>query len=195
MKHLFILTTSILLLASCTYYTEKQSEALSQNTYATSDSLNNKRVDLAYYYSNEAIKLVKQPKHRISIQPVYEAGKVIKSSQKGEKTQVVIVPDKYKGDKIVVVGSTEYQDLLKDREIRKQLEKDNANLLKVGKVTQDELKHQQEMHDTIIKNAQTLQTRVYKLEAGIWKRNVIILILSGLILGYIWLRASRFLFF
>jgi hypothetical protein len=190
-----VLILGLLTLASCTYYTEKQSEALSQNVYATSDSLNSKRVDLAYYYSNETTKLVKVPKHRIAIQPVYEAEKVVKTAQSGGKTQVVIVPDKYKGDKIVVVGSTEYQELLKDRDIRKQLERDNANLKKSGEVTQKELKHQQEMHDTIIKNAQTLQIRVYKLEVGIWKRNVAIIGLSLLIAGYIWLRASRFLFF
>lgn len=183
------------MLASCTYYTEKQSEALSQNVYATSDSLNNKRVDLAYYYSNETTKLVKLPKHRINIQPVYEAGNVAKNGPKKDKTMVVLVPDKYKGDKIIVVGSTEYQDLLKDRAVKQQLEKDNANLKKSSDNTNRELIHQKEMMDTIVKNAQTLQTRVYKLEAGIWKRNVAIISLVALIGGYIWLRASRFLLF
>lgn len=183
------------MLASCTYYTEKQSEALSQNVYATSDSLNNKRVDLAYYYSNETTKLVKLPKHRIIIQPVYEAGNVVKNGPKKDKTMVVLVPDKYKGDKIIVVGSTEYQDLLKDRAVKQQLEKDNANLKKSSDNTNRELIHQKEMMDTIVKNAQTLQTRVYKLEAGIWKRNVAIISLVALIGGYIWLRVSRFLLF
>jgi hypothetical protein len=193
MKKSLIIAT--LLLASCTYYTEKQSEALSQNVYATSDSLNNKRVDLAYYYSNETIKLVKLPKHRINIQPVYEAGSVVKNGPKKEKTEVVLVPDKYKGGRIIVVGSTEYQDLLKDRTIKQQLEKDNTNLKKANDTTNKELLHQKEMMDTIVKNAQTLQTRVYKLEAGIWKRNVIIIGLVLIIGGYIWLRASRFLLF
>jgi hypothetical protein len=193
MNKVFLL--SVLFLASCTLYTEKQSEALSQNVYATSDSLNNKRVDLAYYYSNETTKLVKLPKHRIPIQPVYEAGEVVKDGPKKERTTVVLVPDKYKGDRIIVVGSTEYQDLLKDRDIKKQLEKDNANLKKSSEDTAKELAKQQQMRDKIIENAATLQTRVYKLEAGIWRRNAIIIGLLGLIAGYIYLRASKFLLF
>jgi len=193
MKKALIL--SALFLASCTLYTEKQTEALSQNVYATSDSLIKKRVDLAYYYSNETTKLVTPPKHRIPIQAVYEAGSVAKNGPKKERTEVVLVPDKYKGDKIVVVGSTEYQDLLKDRAIKKQLEKDNANLKKDNESTAKELTKLQQMHDQIIKNAETLQTRVYKLEAAVWKRNFAIVGLLGIIVGYIWLRASRFLLF
>lgn len=193
MNKIFIL--SVFLLASCTLYTEKQTEALSQNVYATSDSLNKKRVDLAYYYSNETTKLVKEPKHRIPIQAVYEAGSVVKNGPKKERTEVVLVPEKYKGDKIVVVGSTEYQELLKDRAVKKQLEKDNDNLKKATKSTEDELKHQKQMYDTIVKNAETLQTRVYKLEAAVWRRNAAILGLVAIIVGYIWLRASRFLLF
>ena len=190
MMKAFILAT--LFLTSCTLYTEKQTEALSQNVYATSDSLNNKRVDLAYYYSNETLKLVKVPKRRIPIQTVYEAGTVTKNSPNKDKTAVVLVPEKYKGSRIVVVGSSEYEELLKDRAIKKQLEKDNANLKKAVDGTNKEVTRLNEMHDKIVQNAQTLQTRVYKLEAGIWKRNVIIIGLTLLISGYIWLRASRF---
>ena len=133
MKRILILTGFVALLASCTYYTEKQSEALSQNVYATSDSLIKKRVDLAYYYSNETTKLVKIPKHRVPIQSVYEAGKVVKNSPKKEKTAVVLVPDQYKDQRVVVVGSADYQDLLKNKAINEQLKKDNANLIKTNK--------------------------------------------------------------
>jgi len=195
MKRILILVATVGFLVSCTYYTEKQSEALSQNVYATSDSLNKKRVDLAYYYSNETTKLVKTPKHRIPIQSVYEAGKVVKNSPKKERTAVVLVPDQYKDEKVVVVGSADYQTLLKNRAISEQLKKDNANLLKDNKNTADELKHEKEMKDTIIKNAETLQMRVYKLEASNLRKSIAIIALVGLILGYIWLRASRFLLF
>jgi len=195
MKRLFILLSVTVFLVSCTYYTEKQSEALSQNVYATSDSLNKKRVDLAYYYSNETTKLIKVPKHRILIQSVYEAGKVVKNSPKKERTAVVLVPDQYKDERVVVVGSADYQTLLKDKVINEQLKKDNANLIKNNKNTEDELKHQKEMKDAIIKNAETLQTRVYKLEASNLRKSIAIIALVGVILGYIWLRASRFLLF
>jgi hypothetical protein len=190
-----ILLCTIFFIAGCTYYTEKQSEALSQNVYATSDSLNKKRVDLAYYYSNETTKLVKTPKHRIPIQSVYEADKVVKNSPKKGKTAVVLVPDQYKDERVVVVGSADYQALLKNRAINEQLKKDNANLIKDNKNTVDELNHQKEMKDTIIKNAETLQTRVYKLEASNLRKSIAIIVLVGAILGYIWLRASRFLLF
>ena len=195
MKRFLLLAAAVTLLVSCTYYTEKQSEALSQNVYATSDSLNKKRVDLAYYYSNETTKLVKTPKHRIPIQSVYEAGKVVQNSPKKEKTAVVLVPDQYKDERVVVVGSADYQALLKNKAINEQLKKDNENLIKSNKDTEDELKHQKEMKDTIIKNAETLQTRVYKLEASNLRKSIAIIVLVGVILGYIWLRASRFLLF
>ena len=45
-----VLLLAALFVVGCTYYTEKQSEALSQNVYAANDSLNKARVDLAYYY-------------------------------------------------------------------------------------------------------------------------------------------------
>ena len=95
--------------SSCTLYTEKQSEALSQNVYATSDSVNKGRFDLAYYYSDQTTRLVKIPKHRIEIQSVYEVGQVVKNSKNADKTRVVLVPDQYKNEKVVVVGSGEYQ--------------------------------------------------------------------------------------
>lgn len=195
MKRILILAGAVALLASCTYYTEKQSEALSQNVYATSDSLIKKRVDLAYYYSNETTKLVKLPKHRIPIQSVFEADKVVKNSPNKGKTAVVLVPDQYKDEKVVVVGSADYQTLLKNKAISEQLKKDNANLVKANKNTADELKYEKEMKDTIIKNAETLQLRVYKLEASNLRKSIAIIALVGLILGYIWLRASRFLLF
>jgi len=195
MKRFFLLAAAATFFVSCTYYTEKQSETLSQNVYATSDSLNKRRVDLAYYYSNETTKLIKVPKHRIPIQSVYEAGKIVKDSPKKEKTAVVLVPDQYKDEKVVVVGSADYQTLLKNKAINEQLKKDNENLVKSNKNTEDELKHQKEMKDSIIKNAETLQIRVYKLEASNLRKSIAIIVLVGVILGYIWLRASRFLLF
>jgi hypothetical protein len=155
MKKLFILAT--LLLVSCTLYTEKQSEAVSQNVYATNDSLGKARVDLAYFYSNETAKFIKPPKHPIKINAVYQAGDVVKNSKTAEKTRVVIVPDQYRNDKVVVVGSVEYQDLLKDREIKKQLEQDNKNINNQLIVNQKELTKQKEMGDKMVKDLNYFQ--------------------------------------
>ena len=190
MKKILLLAT--LVIAGCTFYTEKQSEAVSQNVYATNDSLGKARVDLAYFYSNETTKFIKPPKNPVKINAIYEAGDVAKNSV---KTRVVIVPDQYRNDKVVVVGSTEYQNLLKDREIKKQLEDDNKNMFKQLSVNEKELTKQKEMQDKMVKDLNHLQAEIYKKDRGIWVRNFIILGLSTLIGGYIYLRASRFLLF
>ena len=57
-----------LFLYGCTIYTEKQSKALSQTVYATKDSLDVARIDLADSYINQAVKIVKPPKKRIDVQ-------------------------------------------------------------------------------------------------------------------------------
>jgi translation initiation factor 1 (eIF-1/SUI1) len=190
-----ILLLSVLLVAGCTYYTEKQSEALSQNVYAANDSLNKARVDLAYYYSDQTTRLVKPPKKRINIQPVYQAGEVIKDAKAGEKTRVVIVPSQYKGDKVVVVDSVEYQDLLKVKAIAEQLKKDNANLTSAKENTDKELAKQAEYNNKMIKDLNHLQAEVYKKDLAILWRNIIIISLIGLIGGYIYLRMNKLFFF
>jgi len=190
-----ILLLSALLVAGCTYYTEKQSEALSQNVYATNDSLNKARVDLAYYYSDQTTRLVKPPKKKIDIQPIYQAGDVIKDTKSGEKTRVVIVPSQYKGDKVVVVDSVEYQDLLKVKAIAEQLKKDNANLVNAKENTDKELAKQAEYTNKMIKDLNHLQAEIYKKDLAILWRNIIIVSLLVLIGGYIYLRMNRLFVF
>jgi hypothetical protein len=123
MRNLLLLSFAILLLTSCTVYTEKQSEALSRSVYATKDSLDNARLDLADTYVNESVRIVKPPKKRIEIQPVYKKTTIdtISSQSKVKPTiinkqRVLIIPEKYKNDTVVVVSSEEYQQLLKDKE-------------------------------------------------------------------------------
>ena len=173
-------------LSSCTVYTEKQSEALSQNTYATNDSLNKARVDLAYYYSDQTTRLVKIPKKRINIQPVYQG-----STVKGVTgPRIVIVPDQYKGDKVVVVGSAEYQDLLKTKAIAEQLKKDNENIVKAKADTDKELAKQAEYSSKMVKDLNIMQKKLVEKDLAILWRNIIIVSLLGLIGGYIYIRMN-----
>lgn len=195
MKKILLLSAIAMLIAGCTYYTEKQSEALSQNVYATNDSLNKARVDLAYYYSDQTTRLVKVPKKRIPIQSVYQAGEVVKDTKAGEKTRVVIVPSQYKDDKVVVVDSVEYQGLLKVKAIAEQLKKDNANLNIAKENTDKELARQAEYNNKMIKDLNHLQAEVYKKDLAILWRNIIIIGLLGLIGGYIYLRINRLFLF
>ena len=50
-RNVYVSYLSILFLVSCTVYTEKQSEALSQSVYATKDSIDYARIDLDDSYS------------------------------------------------------------------------------------------------------------------------------------------------
>ncbi|NDD52450.1 hypothetical protein EBZ39_00980 [bacterium] len=198
MKH--TLLALFLLLTSCTVYTEKQSEALSSNVYATSDSLNAARVDLAYYYSQETIRLVKPPKNRIDIQPVYETQQAQKSQSPvpastitTTNTRVVMVPEQYKNDKVVVVNSTEYQELLKNKKIADQLKKDNQNVLEAKIATEKELEKQAEMTSKMVKDLNILQKKVVEKDLVILRLWVAIVGLLAAIGGYIYLRVSKLL--
>jgi len=192
MKKLFILAT--LLLVSCTVYTEKQSEALSQNVYATNDSVNKGRVDLAYYYSDQTTRLVKIPKHRINIQSVYEAGDVVKDSKQGEKTQVVLVPKQYQNSKVIVVESSEYDNLLKDRETKDQLAKDNINMKNDKINTDKEIARQKDMNDKMVNDLNNYKTLVVKKDLAILWRNCVIVGLMALIALYFYLKANGLFF-
>jgi len=179
----------------CTIYTEKQSEALSQNVYATNDALDKARVDLAWFYSNESTKFIKIPKSRIVINSIYESNNASNKQTVESKTRVVVVPSQYRNDKVVVVGSEEYQNLLKDREIKKQLEKDNTNMSNQLKINEQELLKQQNMHDKLVQDLNHLQSRVYKKDAIILKLIIALGITWLLIAGYLYLRINRLLFF
>jgi hypothetical protein len=193
MKKILLLTA--LFIAGCTVYTEKQSEAVSQNVYATNDSLGKARVDLAYFYSNETTKFIKPPKHPIAISSIYEAKDVAKNSPAGDRTRVVIVPDVYKSDKVIVVGSSEYQTLLKDRETKKILEQDNKNKELQLQINNKELTKQKEMQDKMVKDLNYYQKEVYKLRLKCLWLSIVIVGLLVLIGGYIYLRMNKLFMF
>lgn len=188
----FLLIVIAALTTSCTYYTEKQSEAVSQSVYATTDSLEKARVDLAYYYSIETTKLINPPKNPIAISPIYDAGNVVKESPAGEKTRVVVVPENYRNDKVIVVGSSEYQALLKDQNIKQQLERDNQNLIKQREITAAERVKQDGMNSKMVKDLNHLQSQVYKKDAIILKLIIALSITWLLVAGYIYMRMNRF---
>ena len=76
MKALLLSILSCLLLCSCAtphgLKTQVAVDArLSEAVYATRDSMDAGRFDLAYKYSNEAARLVSPPKKRIPIASIY----------------------------------------------------------------------------------------------------------------------------
>jgi len=200
-----ILAIFCVVLTSCTVYTEKQSQALSRSIYATRDSLDQARIDLADYYSQESTRVVKPPKERIKIQPVFqnlpkETLPILSSSPSSlnlnttnstigiEKGRVLIIPEKYKNDQVVVVLSREYEELLKDKKINKQLQLDYENLTKFKTEVDQELNKQEQYNNKMIQDLNKMQKQLVEKDLAILQRNVIIAILLATIAGGIYLR-------
>lgn len=199
-KNKFVLLCwSIIFLTSCTIYTEKQSEALSRVVYATKDSLDKARLDLADAYANESTRIVKPPKQRIDIKPVYKKTIDVISSQSKvkptiiNKQRVLIIPEKYKGDTVVVVSSEEYQQLLKDKETYEQIEKDNVSLVEAKKTVDEELIRQMEYNNKMIQDLNAMQKKLVEKDLAILQRNIVIVVLLTSIGAGIYLRIKGIL--
>ena len=189
----------IFIFSGCTVYTEKQSEALSRVVYATKDSLESARIDLADKYSTESTRLVKPPKSRIDVQTIYKKNiDNITSSNKAtptliNKQRVIVVPEKYKNDTLVVVSSEEYQQLLKDKETFAQIEKDNAQLIEARGVVDQELIRQMEYNDKMVRDLNSMQRKLVEKDLAILQRNITIVILMAAIVAGIYLRIKGIL--
>lgn len=192
MKNTFIVTLLSLLFTSCTVYTEKQSEVLSQNVYATKDSIEQARIDLADSYINEATRIVKPPKTRIEIKGIYQTP-TSPDKVNTTKERVVIVPEKYKNDKVIVVNSLEYETLLKDKAIANQLQKDNANLLKIKNDTDKELQKQAEYTNKMVKDLNELQKQILKKNITILRLSIALGVVLLVFAGAIYLRIKGIL--
>jgi len=195
----FVVFFLIFIFSGCTVYTEKQSEALSRVVYATKDSLESARIDLADKYSTESTRLLKPPKNRIDVKAVYRKNiDNITSSSKAtptviNKQRVIVVPEKYKNDTLVVVSSEEYQQLLKDKETFAQIEKDNAQLIETKNVVDQELIRQMEYNDKMVRDLNLMQRKLVEKDLAILQRNIIIVTLLGSIAVGIYLRIKGIL--
>lgn len=205
MKKFFLIAGFIcVFLTSCVVYTEKQSEAISQTVYATKDSLDKARIDLADEYASQTTRLIKPPKKRILVESIYKPTiNVIASQSKPtnsngqqvpvSKQRVIIIPEKYKGDTVVVVSSTEYQQLLKEKEIHAQLQKDFENLNTVRIQVDQELIKQTEYNNKMIKDLNLMQKKLVEKDLAILQRNIIIVSLLAAIVGATYLRIKGIL--
>jgi hypothetical protein len=196
LRYIYASCLSMLFLTSCTVYTEKQSEALSRSVYATKDSIDYARIDLADYYISESIRLVRPPKERVSIQSVYKKDEV--STEKKvdtvvNKQRVLLIPEKYKSDKVVTVNSQEYEQLLKDKETSIQLEKDFTSITKTKQLVDAELVRQMEYNDKMIKDLNIMQKKLVEKDLAILQRNIIIVALLTSIGVGIYLRMKGIL--
>jgi len=185
MKKLLLLT---LLLTGCApKFIEKQSEPLKQAVYGVNDSLDKGRIDLAWYYSNETTRLVTPPAKRLDVKGVYQTLPVTNSVT---GSRVVILPEGLKGDKVVVLNTDEYKELLKNKDIAKQLQDE---FVEKNKFTDTVIKQQQDnekIQSNLLLAYNHSQEVIAKKDSAIWFRNFVILGLLVLIGGYIGLRVA-----
>lgn len=184
------------LLPSCTYYTEKQTEAVSQTVYATKDSIDKARFDLADEYSTQATRLVKPPKNRIEISYLSNSSKTPSSKNKEgtiTKTPVVVIPERLRGLTVIVVNSEEYKLLLEDKENHEQLKLDHAALAKAKKVVDEELITQIKFRDKMIKDLNSMKETLAKKNLVIVKLSVTSATLGLVLIGCVYLRIKGIL--
>jgi hypothetical protein len=184
MKKLLILS---LFLTSCTpKFIEKQSEPLKQAVYGVNDSLDKGRIDLAWYYSNETTRLVTPPEKRIEIKGVYQTLPVKNS----DGNRVVILPEGLKGNKVVVSNTDEYKELLKNKDIAKQLQDELTEKTKFTDTVIKQQKINDKIQSDLLNSYNDAQKTIAKKDSAIWFRNFIILGLLVLIGAYIGLRVA-----
>lgn len=193
----------IILLTSCTVYTEKQSEALSRVVYASKDSMDSARIDLADKYVTETTRLIRPPKNRIKIESIYQKSvqqhiNTIGSSSKHDpipvnKQRMIIIPEKYRADTVVVVSTDEYQKLLADKETFAQIQRDNEGLSEAKQSVDAELIRQMENRDKMINDLNLMQKKLVEKDLAILQRNIVIILLLAAIGGATYLRIKGIL--
>jgi len=188
MKKNILLVAALSLFCSCTStkYIEKQSEPLKQAVYGVNDSLKEARIDLAWFYSNETTKLVGPPLKRISIKPLYETTTTTNSVG----ARILVVPEELKNTKVIVIGSDEYKELLKNKEIAQQVTEELAIQKKVVLDIDKQRQINEQNQLKLIDDYNKAQLTIQKKDAAIWYRNFVILGLLVLIVGYIGLRVA-----
>jgi PBP1b-binding outer membrane lipoprotein LpoB len=188
MNKLSVLFLSVFLLNGCSpKYIEKQSEPLKQAVYGINDSLSKGRIDLAWYFSNETTHLVTPPQNRVQVKSVFENLPVANSTN---SSKVVILPEELKNEKVIVTNSVEYKDLLKNKEIAKQLQNELDEKNKFADTIIKQQKINEKNQSDLLNSYNDAKKEIAEKNSAIWFRNFVILGLFGLIVGYIGLRIA-----
>lgn len=196
-KYILVLILIVFSMSGCktTRYIEKQSEELSQSVYATKDSLDNARLDLAEKYALQTTRMIYPPKQRIKIEPLIE------STKNGTETKrVLVVPHSNKNDKIIIVDSPEYQKLIENKTIAEQLKRDVYNWSSYSKEVDRKLTEQYEIQNEMIIKIEILEKNILQKDkkllqkdlAILW-RNIVIISLIGVMGVSVYLRIKGIL--
>jgi len=184
---LFIFITVLCFNISCTVYTEKQSEALSRAVYLADDSFEVGRFDVTDTSLDEATRIIKPPKQRQKIYSVTKPNqKVVKQNvdsfslkQPTNQQRVVIVPERFKEQEIVVVNSDDYKNLLLDKKTFEQLKNDYKTLQTLKTTVDEELTKQHMNVNQMVIDLNSLQKQVIKKDLLILKLYCVIVGLIG----------------
>jgi hypothetical protein len=199
-----------LFLPSCTVYTEKRSEALSQAVFATADSINGARFDLSYKYAEQAKRLAYPPKKAIEVSRIFTKEPIALNDSKISLVQPsivtatldnkeqrpvlrLVVPEFLKHTKLLIENSEEWNEMVKTKEFAKQLEIDKQNLQKLTSDIDAELQKQYQMNSKMVEDLNKLQKQVLAKDLHIIKLYIVIV---GLILtlgGGVYLRMKGIL--
>ena len=106
---------------------------------------------------------------------------------------MVIIPEKYRGDTVVVVSTDEYQRLLKDKETFAQIQRDNEGLSEAKDLVDSELIRQMGNRDKMINDLNSMQKKLVEKDLAILQRNIIIIGLLAAIGGATYLRIKGIL--
>jgi hypothetical protein len=203
LKFIYIITISFFLV-SCTVYTTKQSEILSQSIYHANDSFDKGRFDLTDKSLDEAVRIVRPPEKRTPVEEIVNKtipsitpslNVIASNSGKNKQTgqRIIIVPEKFKGTTVVVVNSEEYSQLLKDKEIFLQLQNDYKNLKELQDKVDKQIIAEQKNAEKLVNDNNLMQKKLVEKDYAILKRNIISVVLILMIVGGIYLRMKGIL--
>ena len=211
-----IVVITATLLSSWTIYTEKRSEALSQAVFATAESIHNARFDKAGEYSEQAKRLAYRPKKLITVPPIItkktptfrgsveapSSLRVVPSTKQqtgnvtvAEDEQILrlVVPEHLKHAKLLIENSEEWNELLKTKKFKEQLETDNANLKKLASDIDAELSRQQAYNNKMVTDLNIMQKKLVENDLLILRLYIAIGVLISSIAGGIYLRIKGIL--
>jgi len=178
MSRILLLLCSVLVISCKSVPVIKESPEVAKTAYAIKDSFANARIDLADNYTDQLIQLVTPPRDVITISPILQNGK-----------RVAVIPSKFRDDSVIVVGTQDWNNILKIKEVVGQLANDktnlNAQLLKV----QDEIRSQQELKEQLAADNLILTSELKDYKFALYKRTAYLIALLTLVAGYIYIRA------
>lgn len=178
----YLLFALLLIFSGCikTGVTAIPSPEVSRTAYAIRDSFDVARIDLAEQYSSDLLRLVIPPDEKIIIKPVVQNGK-----------RIAIIPDKYKNDNVIVVGTVEWNNLSLIKDIADQLKSDNNKLLEQITKTDNEIRSQEILRIQIVDENNELKLKLAEKSNILLRTRLYLISIIGLIGGYIFLKIKK----